>query len=134
MVGSYRVVASIGRGGMGEIYLARQFEAGVPGELVALKVLGVDESGDDTSLDMFMDEAAILARIEHPNVLKVLDFGKAHGRYFLATEYLEGRALVRVMIEAYASGGGLEYGTVAAIGARCGLRSLRGSYLPCTGW
>ncbi len=116
MVGDYRVVASIGRGGMGEIYLARRVDR-VPGELVALKVLGLQESGDDAALDMFMDEAAILAQIDHPNVLQVVDFGKAHGRYFLATEYLEGRPLVRVMIEAYAREAGLDYPAVAAIGA-----------------
>jgi serine/threonine protein kinase len=115
MVGDYRVVASIGRGGMGEIYLARRVDQG--GELVALKVLGLQESGDDAALDMFMDEAAILAQIDHPNVLRVIDFGKAHGRYFLATEYLEGRPLVRVMIEAYGREKGLDYATIAAIGA-----------------
>lgn len=117
MVGEYRVVASIGRGGMGEIYLARRMDGGRPGDLVALKVLGASDNGEDAALDMFMDEASIMAQIDHPNVLRVVDFGKAHGRYFLATEYLEGRPLVRVMIEAYAKEDGLEYSTVAAIGA-----------------
>jgi serine/threonine protein kinase len=117
MVGDYRIVASIGRGGMGEIYLARRFVDGAPGALVALKVLSLTDVGDETALDMFMDEAAIMAQIDHPNVLEIVDFGRSQGRYFLATEYLEGRPLVRVMIEAYAKEKGLDYATIAAIGA-----------------
>ncbi len=115
-VGNYRVVASIGRGGMGEIYLAKSMSEHYPG-LVALKVLGVDDSEDDEALGMFIDEAAIMARIDHPNVLKVVDFGRARNRHFLAMEYLEGRPLVRVMIDAYAKETGLDYGVIAAIGA-----------------
>ncbi|MCK6551600.1 serine/threonine protein kinase, partial [Myxococcota bacterium] len=114
-VGDYRVVASIGRGGMGEIYLARSTSVHYSG-LVALKVLGLDDSGDDDALAMFMDEAAIMAQIDHPNVLKVVDFGRARGRHFLAMEYLEGRPLVRVMIDAYQRDKGLDYGVIAAVG------------------
>jgi serine/threonine protein kinase len=114
-VGDYRVVASIGRGGMGEIYLARSASVHYTG-LVALKVLGLDDSGDDDALAMFMDEAAIMAQIDHPNVLRVVDFGRARGRHFLAMEYLEGRPLVRVMIDAYQRDKGLDYGVIAAIG------------------
>lgn len=119
-VGDYRVVASIGRGGMGEIYLGREVREGRLGGLVALKVMGMQGNlleSDEQALDMLLDEAKIMAHIDHPNVLKVVDFGKAHGRYYLATEYLEGRPLVRVMIEAYANAGGLDYGVIAAIGA-----------------
>ncbi|MBK6685440.1 MAG: serine/threonine protein kinase [Deltaproteobacteria bacterium] len=120
VVGNYRVVASIGRGGMGEIYLARSQKESSRGRLVALKVLGQNAGlgGDeDEGLAMLMDEAAIMARIDHPHVLRVVDFGRAEERYFLATEYLQGRPLVRVMIEAYAQGDGLDYSVIAAIGA-----------------
>ena len=124
IIGDYRVVASVGRGGMGEIYLARSWKGGVPGRLVALKVLsGTSLEGEDyeEALAMLMDEAAIMARIDHPNVLDVADFGQAEGRYFLASEYLEGRPLVRVMIEAYAKEEGLDYPVIAAIGADAAL-------------
>lgn len=124
VVGNYRVVASIGRGGMGEIYLARSQKESSRGRLVALKVLGQNAGlgGDeDEGLAMLMDEAAIMARIDHPNVLRVVDFGRAEERYFLATEYLQGRPLVRVMIEAYAQGDGLDYSVIAAIGADAAL-------------
>lgn len=115
-IGDYRVVASIGRGGMGEIYLARAGGKKHTG-LVALKVLGPDDSGDDEALGMFIDEASIMAQIDHPNVLKIIDFGHSKGRHFLAMEYLEGRPLVRVMIDAYQNGAGLDYGVIASIGA-----------------
>ena len=119
----YRVVAPIGRGGMGDIYLARKWGSAGPGPLVALKVLS-DETNDldfEDAVAMLMDEAAIMASIEHPHVLKVVDFGKALGRYFLATEYLEGRPLVRLMVEAYAREGILDYGVIATIGADAAL-------------
>ncbi len=126
LVGDYRVVAAIGRGGMGEIYLARSGD-----RLVALKVLGASESGDDDALGMLMDEAAIMARIEHPHVLKVLDFGQAFGRYFLATEYLEGRPLVRVMIESYDRDGGMDHASVAWVGAQAA-RGLHAAHTATT--
>ncbi len=122
-VGRYRLVASIGRGGMGAIYLARKWDGGQPGPLVALKILGSTTQDPDfaDAVAMLMDEAAIMARIDHPHVLKVLDFGRSQGRYFLATEYLEGRPLVRLMVEAYAQERGLDYGVVATIGADAAL-------------
>lgn len=120
MAGAYRVVGSIGRGGMGEVYLARDVRPGKRGRLVALKVLGTGHDDEDYSdaLGMLMDEASIMAQIKHPNVLRVIDFQKAKRRYFLATEYLEGRPLVRVMIDAYDRPEGLSYPDIAAIGAQ----------------
>ncbi len=114
--GRYEVVASIGRGGMGEIYLARRRDKrGAP--LVALKVLVAEGEQDDDLVAMFMDEAAIMAQIHHPHVLEVLDFGREGGRYYLAMEYLAGRPLVRVMIDAYAREQGVELPVIAWIGA-----------------
>lgn len=115
--GRYQVVASIGRGGMGEVYLARRRDKPRT-PLVAIKVLIVEEGGDDDLVAMFMDEAAIMSQIQHPNVLQVLDFGRDGDRYFLAMEYLAGRPLVRVMIDGYAKEQGFDVGLIAAIGAQ----------------
>lgn len=114
--GRYEVVASIGRGGMGEIYLARRQDKRSAG-LVALKVLVAEGENDDDLVAMFMDEAKIMAQIHHPNVLEVLDFGREQNRYYLAMEYLAGRPLVRVMIDAYAREQGVELPVIAWIGA-----------------
>ncbi|MBI2377618.1 MAG: serine/threonine protein kinase [Deltaproteobacteria bacterium] len=114
--GPYEVVASIGRGGMGEIYLARRTDTGRDVRFVALKVLSDEVEGDDEIIAMFIDEASIMAQIDHPNVLRVFDFGVEGSSHYLSMEYLAGRPLVRVMIDAYAGGRGLSYAAVAAIG------------------
>ncbi len=128
LVGNYRVVAALGKGGMGEIYLARSI---ADNRLVAIKVLGSTASGDEEALGMLMDEAAIMARIDHPHVLKVLDFGQAHGRYYLASEYLEGRPLVRIMIDSYDRDGGMDHLSVACIGAQAA-RGLHAAHTATT--
>jgi hypothetical protein len=115
--GSYVAVASIGRGGMGEVYLARTRGLGRDAGLVALKVLLEEEGRDEDLIHMFMDEASIMAQIHHPNVLEVFDFGRDRGHYFLAMEYLSGRPLVRVMIDAYTREQGIAPEIVACIGA-----------------
>ena len=113
----YKVLASIGRGGMGEVFLARDEDARRNHRLLALKVL-LEEVGRDKELvGMFMDEASIMAQINHPNVLAVSDFGREKGHYYLAMEYLRGRPLVRVMIDAYIEFEGLEPEIIASIGA-----------------
>ncbi|MBI4820846.1 MAG: serine/threonine protein kinase [Deltaproteobacteria bacterium] len=114
--GPYEVVASIGRGGMGEIYLARRTDTGLEVRFIALKVLSDEVEGDDEIIAMFIDEASIMAQIDHPNVLRVFDFGTEGTTHYLSMEYLAGRPLVRVMIDAYAGGRGLSYAAVAAIG------------------
>lgn len=116
-LGKYRVLASIGRGGMGEILLAQHRSRGRT-RLAALKVLASD---DQELVRMFMDEAALMARIESRHVLEVFEFGREHGEFYLAMEYLEGRPLVRLMIDAYQRLAGLEYPMVAALGAGAAL-------------
>ena len=127
MLGHYRVVAAIGKGGMGEIYLARSTKNERP---VALKVLSATGRTDDEALAMLLDEAAIMARIRHPNVLRILDFGHADNKYYLASEYLEGRPLVRVMMKGYEAYDGLDYKTIAAIGAQAA-RGLYAAHTAC---
>ena len=113
----YTVLASIGRGGMGEVFLARDEDGRRNHRLLALKVL-LEEVGRDKELvGMFMDEASIMAQINHPNVLSVSDFGREKGHYYLAMEYLRGRPLVRVMIDAYIEFEGLAPEIIASIGA-----------------
>lgn len=116
-LGKYRVLASIGRGGMGEILLA-QYRSRGRVELAALKVLTSD---DQDLVRMFMDEAALMARIESRNVLQVFEFGREQGEFYLAMEYLEGRPLVRLMIDAYQRGTGFDYPLLAALGAGAAL-------------
>ena len=89
-IAGYEIVKLLGRGGMGVIYLARHFALG---RLVALKmVLG----GAHASLDQlarFHTEAEAAARLQHPNIVQVFEFGESDGQPFLTMEYVEGSSL-----------------------------------------
>ena len=91
-IGPYRVLSLLGRGGMGEVYLAEradgQFE-----QKVALKLV---KRGMDTEeiLERFYRERQILARLSHPNIARLLDGGRApDGRPFFVLEYVDGEPL-----------------------------------------
>ena len=96
-VGKYRFLAEIGFGGMSEIYLTVT-QGGLVGfqKLVALKLLRRDLAEDDEFRRMFLDEARLAARLNHPNVVQTYDVGEDHGRYYIAMEYLEGQTFERV--------------------------------------
>jgi formylglycine-generating enzyme required for sulfatase activity/serine/threonine protein kinase len=85
--GHYRIVRLLGRGGMGEVYEA---EHEVIGKRFALKLLPVDFAAAGDALDRFQCEARVMALLEHPNILKVDDFGETAGRYWLRMELANG--------------------------------------------
>jgi predicted Ser/Thr protein kinase len=94
-VGIYEVRARIGRGGMGEVYLARDTRLGRP---VALKVLPERFAQDERFRDRLLRESRLAASLDHPNVVPVYDAGDADGRLFIAMRYVDGvdlRALLR---------------------------------------
>ena len=80
----------VGRGGMGLVYKARQRRLD---RLVALKVLAPDLAADPAFAERFLREAQALAKLSHPNVVTVHDFGERNGRYFLLMEYVDGTSL-----------------------------------------
>lgn len=91
----YRVVSRLGEGGMGQVFLADHVKMG---RQSALKVLGRGLMSDPEAVSRFNREAANAARISHPNVCAVYDFGEtADGRLYLAMEYVEGRTLHQVL-------------------------------------
>ena len=95
--GDYEVLAEIGRGGMGVVFLARQLSLG---RLVALKMLPSDLAGDEVALARFRREMRVLARCEHPNIVKVLASGTMpEGDLFYAMEYVPGCDLEQVWKE-----------------------------------
>ena len=113
--GRYEVVAPIGAGAMGEVVLARPKD---DGPLVALKVMDEAKSSKDSLVAMFMDEASIVAQVQHQNVLRVIDFGRDHGRYYIAMEYLQGQPMTKILIASNTKLGGLDRGVLALVGAR----------------
>ncbi|MBW2277140.1 MAG: protein kinase, partial [Deltaproteobacteria bacterium] len=89
-VDNYKVVRLVGRGGMGEVYLARDT---MLGRKVALKVLLPDALGDRESIDQFLFEARVTARFSHPHIVAIYGVGEHQGRPYVALEYLEGQNL-----------------------------------------
>lgn len=90
MVDHFEVVRAIGRGGMGEVYLARDTRLG---RQVALKVLREDVSADADLRRRILREARLTARFAHPHIVTLHEVGEHHGRPYLALEYLEGQTL-----------------------------------------
>ncbi len=89
--GRFRVEATIGHGGMGQVYAARHE---VLGRRFAVKVLLPSLDADARSVRRFLREADAVSRVVHPNVVAMADFGRADdGRYYLVMEYLDGETV-----------------------------------------
>ncbi len=92
----YEITASIGKGGMGEVYSARDTKLGRD---VALKILPAELSGDPEREARFQMEARALATLQHPNVASVYGFEECEGMRFLVLELIQGRELTERMEE-----------------------------------
>jgi serine/threonine protein kinase len=88
--GSYVVLDSLGAGGMGEVYLARDTRLD---RTVALKVLSSDISQDKRRMQRFRQEAKVASSLNQPNILTIFEFGEVDGLTFIATEYIDGDTL-----------------------------------------
>jgi serine/threonine-protein kinase len=88
--GRYEIVRPIARGGMAEVYLARDQLLDRP---VALKVLFPELSTDPNFVERFRREAQAAANLSHPNVISVYDWGEEDGTYFIVMEYVDGMPL-----------------------------------------
>jgi serine/threonine-protein kinase len=90
----YEVHRKLARGGMSDVYLARDRVLDRP---VALKVLFPEYAKDATFVARFRREAQAAARLNHPNIVGVYDWGEETGTYFIAMEYIEGRTLSEIV-------------------------------------
>lgn len=88
------------------------------GEVVALKIVKRELTTDPRYVDMFRDEASILSRMDHPNIVRTLEFGVSGDRRYIAMELLLGRTLAEVFDAARDAGLPLEPAWIAWIGAR----------------
>jgi serine/threonine-protein kinase len=96
----YRLIAEIGHGGMADVYLAvAQGPAGF-NKLVVVKKTRRDLITEADILAMFLDEARLAARLNHPNVVQTLEIGQDGDRYFIAMEYLDGQPYNRLLSRA----------------------------------
>lgn len=93
---SFRILAGLGEGGMARVFLVVN-KRGNFEKLLVLKVLRGELGNDSEFHDMFMQEARIAARLNHPNVVQTYEVGEDDGKLFIAMEYLEGHALSTVI-------------------------------------
>jgi serine/threonine-protein kinase len=102
----YQLVAALAKGGMGEVYVAREVGPKAPAapRWVAVKTLLPEVLTQPGFLARFLDEARVSARLDHPKLARLLDFGEAAGRPFLAFELLEGADLDDTVSQAHAQG------------------------------
>jgi Tol biopolymer transport system component/predicted Ser/Thr protein kinase len=89
-VGAYEIVAPLGAGGMGEVYMARDTRLD---RTVAIKVLAVDVAHDPRARKRFEHEARAVAALNHPHICTLYDVGNQDGIDFLVMEFLEGETL-----------------------------------------
>jgi serine/threonine protein kinase len=103
-LGPYELLRRIATGGMAEVYLARR--AGPHGfqKLVAVKRILPQYTRDPDFVAMFVDEARVCARLSHPNIVQVFDFGEQEGELYMAMEYVEGTTGARLVRAAAARG------------------------------
>jgi serine/threonine protein kinase len=97
VLGPYQVLAPIGKGGMGAVYLARD---GRDRRLLALKVLRPTPQGQERRrLDRFRREMELSRRVDHPNVCRTYEAGEGEGLHYIAMEFIPGRTLSRLVAE-----------------------------------
>ena len=90
----FRIEAFVGRGAMGAVYRATQLTLK---KRVAIKVMNPDRPADGAYASRFKREAKAASRMDHPNSLRVIDFGEDDGLLYIAMEFIEGKDLFQVL-------------------------------------
>ncbi len=89
--GRYEIQQRVGEGGMGVVYRARQISID---RIIALKMLNSQMAADPTWVQRFYNEAKACSRLQHPNTIRMFDFGQSsEGKLFMTMEFLDGQSL-----------------------------------------
>lgn len=118
LVDRYQVVTEVARGGMAAVFAVRRSAMGGFDKVLALKMVLPHLAGETQSVERFLDEARIASRIEHPNVIQVLDVGTHGGLPYLIMEFLRGQSLSAVARKAKQAGHRLSLGFRLGVLAR----------------
>ncbi len=102
--GNYTLIKKLATGGMAEVWLAKQ--SGIEGfnRHVVVKRILPHLAEDPEFVQMFLNEAKIAARFNHPNIGQIFDLGETGGQYYIAMEFIHGEDLGRVMRRAWSTG------------------------------
>ena len=96
MLGPYRIISQVGRGGMATVYKAYQPSVD---RYVAIKVLPSQLAESKEFTTRFQQEARIIAKLEHPHILPVFDYGESEGVSYFVMRYMDAGTLKEKMIE-----------------------------------
>jgi serine/threonine-protein kinase len=89
-IGHYKIISTLGVGGMGEVYLSQDTRLG---RMIALKLLPVEFTRDTDRVRRFQQEARAASALNHPNIITIYEIGQVDDRHFIATEFIEGDTL-----------------------------------------
>ena len=95
-IGGFRIERLLGKGGMGEVYLAKQLTMHRD---VALKILPSNLTDTENDVERFLQEVRTAALLEHPNIVAAHEAGEDNGVYFLAMAYVKGEALSELLTD-----------------------------------
>ncbi len=114
-LGRYRLERRLGAGGMAEVFLARAEGPSGFEKQVVVKRIRPQLAANKKFVEMFLREARLLARLDHPNIVRIIELDEERGEYFLALEYLEGLSLREVAERHWAVGRSLPLETLMQI-------------------
>jgi serine/threonine-protein kinase len=103
-LGRYRLIAELARGGMGIVYLALVRGPGGFNKLFVVKELKAHLTEDANLVRMFLEEARLAAKLNHPNVVQTIEIGSDGNRHYIAMEHLDGQSLNRAATRARKAG------------------------------
>ena len=90
IINQHKIISPIGKGGMGEVFLAQDIKLN---RKAAIKFLNEEFSRDSEKLNRFIQEAQATSALNHPNILTVYEISEADGKNYIATEFIEGKTL-----------------------------------------
>jgi serine/threonine-protein kinase len=97
-IGRYQLIAPLGEGGMARVFLAVSRGPAGFNKLVVVKLVKRELLSDPDFVTMFLDEARLAARLNHPNVVQTYEVGEEDGHYFLTMEFLDGQPLSELLV------------------------------------
>lgn len=116
--GEYRFIRILGAGGMGQVWLAEKRGAASFSKLVAIKTILRSRLGDPRTMEMFLDEARLVANLVHPNIIQVFQLARTRREVFIVMEHVFGVTLLQIVERAKELGEEVPLDVIAFVVAR----------------